>query len=50
MELRSKRRLYEARYRDDLGWKISEVAKFFGKPESTIGNALYIDGWKPKAA
>jgi hypothetical protein len=33
--------------RYDLGWKITEIASFFGKPTSTVGNCLYSKTWNP---
>lgn len=35
--------------RYDLGWKVQEIAVFFGKPLSTVGNCLYSKTWNPPA-
>jgi hypothetical protein len=36
--------------RFDLGWTIEEIARFFGKPLSTVGNVFYSKHWKIKPA
>lgn len=35
--------------RNDLGWKLNEIAAFFDRPRSTICNALYVKSWRAAA-
>lgn len=33
--------------RYDLRWRVQDIASFFGKPVSTVGNCLYSKTWNP---